>query len=94
MSYSVRITRDPGLHGRTLDAANSDGSGSLLEKRMLEDGAMAASNKQRVFGLSAGKRIQVVDRRVGVNGTPTAAAMLEECRERRLLKFMVVRGAS
>ncbi len=74
--------------------ANADGTRSLLFVGVLEDGAMAACNKHCVSGLNAGRHIQAGDRIVGVNGTSVTAEMLKECRERRLRKFMVVRGTS
>lgn len=56
------------------------------------DGAIAAWNRQCVSGPGAGKEVKFGDRIVAVNGTSEAAHMLNECREKRMLKLTVVRG--
>lgn len=53
---------------------------------------MQAWNKQCVGGPAAGKAVVAGDKIVKVNGAITAPAMLQECREQKLLKFTVQRG--
>jgi len=55
-------------------------------------GAMQAWNKQCAGGPAAGKAVMPGDRIVKVNNHTTPKEMLQECRDQKLLKFMVQRG--
>jgi len=65
---------------------------ALLVKSVKPDGAVASWNRQCVSGKGAGKEIKEGDTIVAINQISDAAGMLTECREKSLLKFLVMRG--
>merc|ERR1719436_1199183 len=76
-----------GLH---LDRS-CDGS-SLVVQTVLNGGAVEAWNKQCAGGPKDAKVVRAGDIIICVNGIRGAQGMLDECREKELLKLVVVRG--
>jgi hypothetical protein len=59
---------------------------------VLPGGAMESWNKACAGGPTAGKAVVPGDKIVQVNGATTPEKMLKECKESKLLKFMVTHG--
>eukprot|EP00429_Kryptoperidinium_foliaceum_P028977 CAMPEP_0176129012 /NCGR_PEP_ID=MMETSP0120_2-20121206/65214_1 /TAXON_ID=160619 /ORGANISM="Kryptoperidinium foliaceum, Strain CCMP 1326" /LENGTH=662 /DNA_ID=CAMNT_0017464161 /DNA_START=8 /DNA_END=1997 /DNA_ORIENTATION=- len=82
-----------GLEQCTVPASIGCGKESaLLVTSVQPDGAIAAWNRQCISGKGAGKEVKEGDKIVAVNQISEAELMLQECREKRLLKFLVMRG--
>lgn len=65
---------------------------ALVVRDVHVGGAVEAWNKQCVGGPAAGKAVCAGDRIVNVNSFTDADQMLKECRERQLLRIVVMRG--
>lgn len=77
----------PGLQ---LDRSCDDSS--LVVQAVLPGGAVEAWNKQCAGGPKDAKVVRPGDHIISVNGRSGAQGILEECTEKELLKFAVVRG--
>jgi hypothetical protein len=77
----------PGLQ---LDRSCDDSS--LVVQAVLPGGAVEAWNKQCAGGPKDAKVVRPGDLIISVNGRSGAQGILEECKEKELLKFVVVRG--
>lgn len=76
-----------------LDLVHHDGGdGALHVLGVKPGGAIDSWNRQCVGGPSAGKAVAPGDRVIGVNAAREPQAMLQECREKKMLRFAVVRG--
>jgi len=87
--FTIRKADDCALG---LDLSPNDTDRYLEVTAVKPGGAMQAWNKQCVGGPAAGKAVMPGDRIVKVNSATTPNEMLQECREQKLLKFMVQRG--
>jgi len=75
-----------------LDINHTDMGNWLHVTGIKPGGAIHAWNKQCMGGPAGGKAVMPGDRIVKVNNATTPTEMLQECREQKLLKFMVQRG--
>jgi len=78
--------------GVGLDVSRDEGNQELVVEKIIPGGAVEAWNRQCFAGPCASKALVPSDRIVCVNSQTTCAGMLDECRERQLLKIFVVRG--
>lgn len=86
--FTIRKADDCSLG---LDVNHTDADTCLQVTGIKPGGAMQAWNKQ-CAGPAAGKAVVPGDRIVKVNNATTPTEMLRECREQKLLKFVVQRG--
>lgn len=87
-SFTTRVANDSFLG---LEMKQTD-SGNYLKVTFVDPGgAMHAWNKQCIHGPASGKAVMPGDTIVRVNNATTPAEMLEECREKWLLRFTVQR---
>lgn len=75
-----------------LDVSHSDADNFLHVKSILANGAVQAWNRQCSGGPAAGKAVMAGDKIVRVNDAADVAGMLNQCKEKQLLKITVVRG--
>lgn len=75
-----------------IDVQHGHGTPGLEITGVRPDCAIEAWNKQCVSGPSAGKGVMLGDTIESVNGLVDPESMLKECKEKRLLKIVVVRG--
>eukprot|EP00448_Togula_jolla_P011751 CAMPEP_0170609546 /NCGR_PEP_ID=MMETSP0224-20130122/22184_1 /TAXON_ID=285029 /ORGANISM="Togula jolla, Strain CCCM 725" /LENGTH=442 /DNA_ID=CAMNT_0010934863 /DNA_START=6 /DNA_END=1334 /DNA_ORIENTATION=+ len=76
-----------------LNVSHSEGKEFLHVDGIRPDGAIEAWNRQCAGTLAAEKMVHPGDSLISVNGIMRdSTKMLEECRDRQLLKLMVVRG--
>lgn len=75
-----------------LDVSHSDADNFLLVKSILANGAVQAWNRQCSGGPAAGKAVMAGDKIVRVNESADVGGMLNQCKEKQLLKITVVRG--
>jgi len=75
-----------------LDVMVDEVNQELTVRNVIPNGAAEAWNRQCFAGPYSSKAIVPTDRIVGINGRCDCQGMLEECRERQLLKIFVVRG--
>jgi hypothetical protein len=86
--FTIRKADDCSLG---LDVNHTDMGNFLQVTGVKPGGAMQAWNKLCVGGPGAGKAVKPGDRIVKVNDATTPTEMLRECREQKLLRFMVQR---
>jgi len=90
-SFTTRVASDSFL-GLNFDSGEATDNGNYLKVTFVDPhGAMQAWNKQCLHGPAAGKAVMPGDTIVRVNNATTPAEMLEECREKLLLRFTVQR---
>jgi len=87
--FTIRKADDCSLG---LDVNHTDMGNYLEVTGVKPGGAMQAWNKQCAGGPAAGKAVLPGDRIVKVNSATTPDAMLQQCREQKLLRFTVQRG--
>lgn len=89
--FSVTLRRADGYE-LGLDVLPDEMTQELVVQHVISGGAAEAWNRQCFAGPFSAKAIVPTDRIVGINGRCDCHGMLEECRERQLLKIFVVRG--
>lgn len=87
--FTIRKADDCSLG---LDVTHTDDANFLLVTGVKSGGAMEAWNKLCVGGPAAGKAVMPGDKIVKVNLAATPPEMLQECRDKKLLKFRIQRG--
>lgn len=87
--FTIRKADDCSLG---LDVHHTDTEHYLQVTGIKPNGAIYAWNKQCVGGPAAGKAVMPGDKVVKVNEATTPLEMLNECREKKLLRFTVQRG--
>jgi hypothetical protein len=75
-----------------LDITRLENENALLVEKVIAKGAMDAWNRLCTRGPSGGKAVAPGDKILSVNGKRNCTAMVEECRDKHLLKFIVRRG--
>jgi len=90
--YGFTLRRADGV-GLGMDVARSDGNRTLLVTSVLAGGAVEAWNRQVVGSQNAGKAVVPGDKIVRVNSCQGCCeGMLAECRDKLLVKLLLVRG--
>jgi hypothetical protein len=89
-SFTLRLAGGGSL-GLHLDRS-CDGNSALVVQSVAPGGAVEAWNKQCAGGPKDGKVVRPGDIIISVNGRRGDQGMLDECREKELLKLIVVRG--
>lgn len=87
--FTIRKADDCSLG---LDVTHTDDANFLLVTGVKSGGAMEAWNKLCVGGPAAGKAVMPGDKIVKVNLATIPTEMLQECRDKKLLKFRIQRG--
>jgi len=89
-SFTLRLADD---HGLGLDVVTPEGSRGLVVRQVLQDGAIEAWNRQCLDGsMACLKALQFGDAIVAVNGREDHEGMLQECRDKLLLKMTIERS--
>jgi len=90
--YGLTLRRADGV-GLGMDVLRSDENRTLLVTSVLAGGAVEAWNRQVVGSPNAGKAVVPGDKLVRVNSCHGCCdAMLAECRDKLLVKLLLVRG--
>jgi len=90
--YGFTLRRADGV-GLGMDVVRSSGNRTLLVTSVLAGGAVEAWNRQVVGSPNAGKAVVPGDKIVRVNSCHGCCnAMLAECRDKLLVKLLLVRG--
>jgi len=89
--FSFSLRRADGVE-LGLDITRDEANQELHVQRVIPGGAAESWNRQCFAGPFSSKAVVPTDRIVGVNGRCDCEGMLQECRERPLLKLFIVRG--
>lgn len=88
-SFTLRVAEGVDLG---LEVCHHDGGDALHVQGVKPGGAIEAWNKQCVGGPAAGKAVNVGDKIVSVNDFCKPKEMLQQCREKKMLRLSVSRG--